>query len=104
MKRLLLGIGLLALAGCGSATEWSRANTSPEQLARDEKECRAVGDQKAFDASFKPRSYGFGAGMTTESPSYFERGADMYLFTNECMMQRGYRLVPVPAPGQPKTS
>ncbi len=104
MKRFLIGVGLLALAGCGSASEWSRANTTPEQLAKDERECHAIGDQKAFDASFKPRNYGFGAGMTTESPSYFERGADMYLFTNECMLQRGYRLVPVPAPGQPKAS
>jgi hypothetical protein len=100
MKHLVL-LALLCLAACGaSSTEWARANTSGEQLLKDEKECAAIGDAKAFDASFKPRTYGIGNGMTTESPSYFERGADIYHFTNECMVQRGYSLTPI----KPRTS
>ena len=94
---LLLAIGLAACAA-GTGTEWSRPDTSAEQRAKDETDCARIGDQKAFDASFRPRVYGVGPGLKVESPSYSERSSDMYFYTNECMLQRGYRLVPI----QPK--
>ncbi|MBP7064703.1 hypothetical protein [Ferrovibrio sp.] len=97
MKPPFMLLAMLALAACtpGTATEWARPDTTLEQQAKDEADCARIGDQKAFDASFRPRVYGMGANLRVESPSYSERSSDMYFYTNECMLQRGYRLVPV---------
>lgn len=102
--RLLLFLPLLMVA-CAPATEWSRADTAPEQRLADEKSCHAVADYQAFDESFGTtakyppfRDTQFiqgggddgGGGLTV---SYSQRGPRLYELTEYCMQQRGYALV-----------
>lgn len=101
-------IGLLLLCACAAQTEWTRTDTSAEQRAQDEKQCREQAYWQALDESqathqlYPPYTgTGFGWGPPfhpVRSPSYFERGPREYEFTDYCMRQRGYTLTPIARP------
>src|SRR5690606_11796944 len=102
---------LLSFAACAPSTEWSRADTTPEQLAADERACAEIAQYQALDESFAsgPKypplrdtqfimdsdAEGGGGGMVA---SYSRRGPREYELTEYCMQQRGYQLVPVRKP------
>ena len=102
---------LLFAAACAPSTEWSRANTTPAQLAADEKACADIAQYQALDESFAsgPKypplrdtqftldgdGDGGGGGLVA---SYSRRGAREYELNVYCMQQRGYHLVPVRKP------
>lgn len=110
--RFLLACAMLvSLAACAPSTEWSRANTTPAQLAADEKTCNDLAAYQALDESFAsgPKypplrdtqftldgdGDGGGGGLVA---SYSRRGAREYELSQYCMEQRGYQLVPVRKP------
>lgn len=95
------------LAACSPSTEWSRANTTPAQLASDEQSCADIAQYQALDESFAsgPKypplrdtqfvTDGGDEGSSGLTASYSRRGAREYELTEYCMQQRGYQLVPV---------
>jgi len=96
---------LLALAGCAAPSEWTRPDTPMAQRDRDQKECedkaywQALDESQASHPLYPPwTGTGFGWGPpfhSVESPSYFARGPRQAEFTDYCMRQRGYTLVPL---------
>ena len=97
---------LALLAACAPATEWSRPDTAPAQVAADQKACDDLAAYQALDESFAsgPKypplrdtqfiygGNGDGGGIIT---SYSRRGPRQYELAEYCMQQRGYRAVPV---------
>lgn len=108
MRRVLCAFALLVLGGCAASTEWARTDTSPAQIAADEKECREKAYWQALDESqathqlYPPYTgTGFGWGPpfhSVQSPSYFMRGPREYEFVDYCMRERGYTLIPIERP------
>ena len=98
---------LFLLAACATTpTEWVRADTSVAQRDRDDKACRQIGSDRAYEESMSskplyPPWTGTGfeqnrspwmPGYETRSPSYFQRGPRMGELYDYCMRERGYRL------------
>jgi hypothetical protein len=99
---------LLPLIACAPTTEWARANTTPAQIAAEQKACDDLAAYRALDESFAsgPKypplrdtqftiDGGDGEGSGGPVASYSRRGARQYELSVYCMEQRGYHLVPV---------
>lgn len=104
--RFLSLLSLLSLIACAPATEWARPDTTPAQIAADQKACDSIAAAQALDESFASgpkypplRDTQFMYGRDDDgggvSSSYTRRGPRLYELAEYCMQQRGYRLVPV---------
>lgn len=99
----------LLLTGCtfGTGTEYWRADLTPEQLAKDEKACREIAQEQAFEESFhagpifpplRDTQFVYGGGDEDGGGVYASisrRGPREYELAEYCMLQRGYTLVPI---------
>lgn len=112
MRKMLLMVSLLTLAGCGPALQWHKPNTSAEAVQLDAKECRVAARDEAFRENFLygPPFYSF--------PSYGPRGLRHWrdpfydpFFAREmreqslqdfCLRARGYQLVPMSKQPEPQ--
>ncbi len=99
---------LLPVVACAPTTEWARPDTTPAQIAADEKACDDIAAWQALDESFASgpkypplRDTQFtldgdgDGGAAGPVASYARRGPRQYELAIYCMEQRGYRLVPV---------
>lgn len=105
--RLLVCMVPGLLLACAASTEWSRPDTTPAQLAADQKACDDLAAWQALDESFASGPKypplrdtqfvidGDGEGSGGLNASYSRRGPRQYELSVYCMEQRGYSLVPV---------